>query len=124
MKKNSNAFVLVKSLTMSEKRYFKIFSERHTIGSQNKYVLLFDQLDHFDLEDDEVYCLNLKKLGVNADFISADKNYLYQLILKSLNDFHNSKTYNLEIKEALISIEILFHKGLYSECLKIGRAHV
>ncbi len=119
MKKNSNAFVLVKSLTMSEKRYFKIFSERHTIGSQNKYVLLFDQLDNFDLEEDEVYCLNLKKLGVNADFISADKNYLYQLILKSLNDFHNSKTYNLEIKEALISIEILFHKGLYSECLKL-----
>ena len=119
MLKNSNAFVLVKSLTMSEKRYFKIFSERHTIGSRNKYVLLFDQLDRFEIEDDKAYGLNLKKLGVNVDFISADKNYLYQLILKSLNDFHNSKTYNLEVKEALISIEILFHKGLYSECLKL-----
>ncbi|MCX6295463.1 MAG: hypothetical protein NTX97_05260, partial [Bacteroidetes bacterium] len=104
---------------MSEKRYFKIFSERHTIGSQNKYVLLFDQLDRSDTEDDKAYVLNLKKSGVNADFISADKNYLYQLILKCLNDFHNAKTYNLVIKEALISIEILFHKGLYSECLKL-----
>ena len=50
MKKNSNAFVLTKSLTMSEKRYFKIFSERHTIGSQNKYVALFDQLDKAEEE--------------------------------------------------------------------------
>ena len=52
MKKNSNAFVVIKSLTMSEKRYFKIFSERHTIGSQNKYVALFDQLDKSEDEDD------------------------------------------------------------------------
>ena len=119
MKKNSNAFVLVKSLSMSEKRYFKIFSERHIIGSQNKYVALFDQLDKATIEEDAFFIQNLKKAGMNADFISADKNYLYQLILKSLNDFHKCKTYNLEIKEALISVEILFHKGLYLECLKL-----
>lgn len=119
MKKNSNAFVLIKSLTMSEKRYFKIFSERHTIGSQNKYVALFDQLDKCDVENDVAIKKNLKTIGINADFISADKNYLYQLILRSLNECHNSKTYNLEIKEALLSIEILFHKGLYHECLKL-----
>jgi hypothetical protein len=119
MKKNSNAYIIVKNLTMSEKRYFKIFSERHTIGSQNKYVALFDQLDKIDFENDIELKSNLKALGVNADFISADKNYLYQLILRSLNEFHNSKTYNLEIKEGLMSIEILFHKGLYHECLKL-----
>ena len=119
MKKNSNAFVLIKSLTMSEKRYFKIFSERHTIGSQNKYVALFDQLDKCETEDDSVIKKKLIELGINADFISADKNYMYQLILRSLNEFNNSKTYNLQIKENLVSIEILFHKGLYHECLKL-----
>jgi hypothetical protein len=119
MKKNSNAFVIIKSLTMSEKRYFKLFSERHTIGEQNKYVALFDQLDKIEAENDTVLKSNLKALGVNPDFISADKNYLYQLILRSLNEFHNSKTYNLKIKESLVSIEILFHKGLYHECLKL-----
>lgn len=119
MKKNSNAFVIIKSLTMSEKRYFKIYSERHTIGEQNKYVVLFDELDKSEVEDDEVLKFNLKKTGINADFISADKNYLYNLILKSLNAFHDSKTFNLELKDMLISIEILFHKGLYYECLKL-----
>ncbi|MFI5150204.1 MAG: hypothetical protein ACHQRM_10770 [Bacteroidia bacterium] len=104
---------------MSEKRYFRIFSERHTIGSENKYVALFQQLEKCEKEEDAVLIRNLKKQGVNADFISADKNYLYHLILKSLNDFHDSRTYNLEIKEALLSVEILFHKGLYPECLKL-----
>lgn len=119
MKKNSNAFSIIKSLTMSEKRYFKIFSERHTIGEQNKYITLFDELDKTDEENDGDLVKNLKKLGINGDFISADKNYLYQLILRSLNVFHDSKTYNIEIKQLLISIEILFHKGLYQECLKL-----
>jgi len=119
MKKNSNAFILIKSLTMSEKRYFKIFSERHTIGEQNKYIALFDELDKAEAENDIILKNNLKKTGLNPDFISADKNYLYQLILRSLNVFHDSKTYNLEIKQALSSIEILFHKGLYHESLKL-----
>jgi hypothetical protein len=119
MKKNSNAFVIIKSLSMSEKRYFKIFSERHTIGEQNKYVTLFDELDKAEQENDVELKKNLKKVGINTDFISADKNYLYQLILRSLNVFHDSKTYNLEIKQSLISIEILFHKGLYHESIKL-----
>ncbi len=119
MKKKSNAFTLIKSLTMSEKRYFKIFSERHTIGEQNKYLALFDEIDKANEENDPDLIKNLKKQGITGDFISADKNYLYQLILRSLNVFHDSKTYNIEIKQLLMSIEILFHKGLYQECLKL-----
>ncbi len=38
---------------MSEKRYFKIFSERHTIGEQNKYIALFDELDRAEEEVDK-----------------------------------------------------------------------
>ena len=104
---------------MSEKRYFKIFSDRHTIGNQNKYVPLFDILDKLEQEDDYKIKSYLKELNINSDFLSADKNYLYQLVLRSLNDFHDSRTQNLELKEMLLSIEILFYKGLYHECLKL-----
>lgn len=119
MKQNSSAFNLIHNLTMSEKRYFKIFSERHTIGEQNKYVILFDILDHTQEENDDKIKLALEKHNVNPQFLSADRNYLYHLILKSLNDFHDSKTLNLEVKELLLSIEILFQKGMYVECLKL-----
>lgn len=104
---------------MSEKRYFKIFSERHTIGDQNKYVTLFQILESTESESDEYIKQQLRSKKINSDFLSADKNYLYNLVLKSLNDFHDSKTFNLELKEMLCSIEILFHKGLYRECLKL-----
>ena len=117
MKKNSNAFTLIKSLAMSEKRYFKIFSERHKIGGQNKYVALFDVLEEAEVEKDAEIKKQLSEKQINTDFLSADKNYLYNLILRSLNEYYYSKTYNLDIKESLISIEILFHKGLYRECL-------
>ena len=119
---NSAVFILIKSLSMSEKRYFKIFSERHTIGIQNKYALLFDGIDAAKVEDDKAISSLLTKAGFNSRFLSADKNYLYQLLLRSLNDFHHAKTNNIEIKEALISIEILFHKGLYKQCLKLVRS--
>ena len=33
---------LIKSLTQSEKRFFKIYASRHIIGEQNNYVQLFD----------------------------------------------------------------------------------
>ena len=69
MKKNSSAYILTKSLTMSEKRYFKIFSERHTIGSQNKYVALFDLLDKSEKENDSEIKDNLKKNGINPEFL-------------------------------------------------------
>ena len=35
-------FDLIKSMTMSEKRYFKIYSSKHTIGEKNEYIRLFD----------------------------------------------------------------------------------
>lgn len=65
MKKNSNAFVVIKNLSMSEKRYFKIFSERHTIGEQNKYIALFDELDKAVEENDT----EIKKIWKNPELI-------------------------------------------------------
>lgn len=119
MKRNSKAYTLIKNLTMSEKRYFKIFSERHTIGEQNKYVVLFDVLDVLTEEDDQVVKKELRKHKIKTDYLSADKNYLYHLILRSLINFHDARTFNLQLKELLMSIEILFHKGMYYECLKL-----
>ena len=63
---------------MSEKRYFKIFSERHTIGEQNKYVALFDELDKASEENDIELKKNLKKIGVIVP-------------LRKIGDFHLQK---------------------------------
>lgn len=107
-------FDLIHSMTMSEKRYFKIFSSKHVIGDKNDYVELFDAIDKMETYNEEL--LSKKSFVKN---LSAEKNYLHKLVLKSLNAFHldlNSKT---KIYSYLQSIEILYHKGLYVQAEKI-----
>jgi hypothetical protein len=107
-------FDLIHSLTMSEKRYFKIYSSKHIIGSSNDYVSLFDAIDKQKIYDEDK--LKTKSFVKN---LSAEKNYLYRLVLKALNSYHielNSKT---KIYSNLHTIEILFHKGLYSQARKL-----
>ena len=42
---SQDLFRLIKSLSIAEKRYFKIFANRHVRGEENKYVKLFDAID-------------------------------------------------------------------------------
>ena len=70
----NNLFTLIKSLTKSEKRYFAIFSKRHILGSQNKYVLLFDalllvckELDSY-LKSSYPLSLSLSLINVSSSF--------------------------------------------------------
>ena len=50
---------------------------------------------------------------------SAEKNYLYSLILKSLNQFHSQNTSKIKLYNHLISIEVLYQKGLYKQCFEL-----
>lgn len=38
-------YELIRSLTKSEKRYFKIYASRHTIGEKNNGIKIFDFID-------------------------------------------------------------------------------
>jgi len=115
---NSAVFSLIKGLTMSEKRYFKINAGKRVGFKDNKYLLLFDELDSAESENDDLLKAALSANGFVSSYLAADKNYLYRLLLRTLNDFHYGKTLNISIKEKLISIEILFNKGLYKQCYK------
>jgi len=99
---------------MSEKRYFKVYSSKHVIGDKNEYVQLFDAIDKMAEYDEEL--LLDKKFVKN---LSAEKNYLYKLVLKSLNAFHQGVNPKTKIYNLLQSIEVLYHKGLYSQAEKL-----
>lgn len=116
--KSSHAYELIKSLTMSEKRNFKIFSSRHVIGEINKSNILFDVLDQMESYDEIEMGTKLKGTKFDLKYLKADQNYLYNLILRSLKQFHESKSANLQVKTALCDIEILFDKGAFRQCFK------
>lgn len=106
-------FELIKSMTMSEKRYFKIYSSKHIIGGKNDYVYLFDAIDHQEDFDDDF----LKKQSFVKN-LSAEKNYLHKLILKALVAFNSTLNSKVKINGLLQSAEVLYHKGLYKQAEK------
>lgn len=72
---------MIKSLTTAEKRYFKIFAARHTIGDKNEYVNLFDAIDKQEHYNEA----KLLQTFSNSTFGNAPaiaKNRLYETILK------------------------------------------
>jgi tetratricopeptide (TPR) repeat protein len=104
---------LIESLTMSEKRFFKIFSKRHTIGDENQYLLLFDFIEkHRTTQKNDLQKQHFVKN------VSAEKNYLYRLILKSLNSYYYEFSTKMKVQNAISNAEILAYKGMESQALK------
>lgn len=109
---------LIKSLSQSEKRFFKIYASRHVIGEKNDYVQLFDAIANQKTYNE----ILIKEKFRNESFMlrfAAVKNYLHQLILKSMRSFHSASTIDIELKEMLIDIDFLYQKGLYKQCQKL-----
>lgn len=114
MKKQEQLFFLIKSLTKSEKRYFKRFATLNGNGDK-AYLALFDFIDGQSEPGDN----QIKDHFIGHAFLSqlhVMKNYLSSLIMKSLRCYNESKSKNSELKELLREVEILFEKELYDQC--------
>lgn len=115
---SDHLFRLIKSLTTAEKRYFKIFAGRHTIGDKNEYVHLFDAIDK-QADYDEGKLIKHFKNSTFGHSPAIAKNRLYETILKSLHAFHADSSVDVELQRLLHSAEILFKKSLYDDSRKI-----
>jgi len=117
LKRNDHLFQLIKSLTKSEKRFFKIYSSRHVIGDKNNYVALFDVIDKQKVYDEEAIILRFAgEKFVNR--LAVAKAYLSDLILKSMNTYHAKNTIDAQLMELLRNISFLFEKNLYTQADK------
>lgn len=113
MVKKEELFALIKSLTRSEKRYFKVYSTSSNDGS--KYLKLFEAIESQDTYDEDAI---LKKFQ-GETFIKqlhVIKNYLRQMIMKSLRNFHSGESADLQVKESLMNAALLYNKELYRHC--------
>ncbi|UKN00788.1 hypothetical protein K6119_13725 [Paracrocinitomix mangrovi] len=117
-KASSHLFDLIHNLNKSEKRYFKVFSSRHTIGEENGYIKLFDFIDKMEEYDEDIIFKHFKGKALLNKF-SITKARLYNNILKSLDTFHSSASVDAQIFRSIHSAEILYNKGLYKQAEKI-----
>lgn len=118
MKRSHQLFELIKSLSKSEKRFFKIFSKRHVIGEKNKYVELFDAIESQSTYDEKSIIQQfegerfIKRLAVA-------KGYLYELILKSMTQYHAQNGIHNQILDLTRQISFLFDKSLFGQAQKV-----
>ncbi|WP_375242468.1 hypothetical protein [Lacinutrix sp.] len=109
-------FVLVKSLSKSEKRQFKLYVGRLGINQDSKFLNLFTVLDKLK-QYDEV--LILKSTQIKKQQLANVKAHLYKQILISLKLNPSHQNIRSQIREQLDFASILYHKGLYKQSLKI-----
>jgi hypothetical protein len=116
MKTSSGLFKLIKSLNKSEKGYFKKYANFHVRNEQNNYTKIFDAIDRQNEYDEKKILKKFRNERFVNQFAVA-KNYLYEMILESLEAYHKNST--TEIRSILNRIEILVDKGLYSQAKKL-----
>ncbi len=106
-------FLLIKSLTRSEKRYFRLAEA----GAESKlYLRLFDLIDGQD-EFNEFKLLKAEPEFAQNQFSNL-KAHLYSKLLKSLRDFSRKRVPGIEIRELIDEAQILLNKSLYTQCGK------
>lgn len=111
-------FELIKSLSKSEKRYFKLYVSRHTTKENNNYTLLFDYLDKAgDYIEKEVFKHFKKEAFINN--FSITKRRLYDQIISSLNAYHSRNSIDALLYKNLQGAAILYQKSLYSQAEKL-----
>lgn len=115
MKASNELFDLIKSLTKSEKRFFKLSSSLQ-VGEKN-YLKIFDAIDKQKEYNEDAIKSQFKDETFVQHFPS-EKNHLYKLVLKSLRAYHSDNSISSILKEEIKNIEILYKKALFKECNK------
>ena len=92
MTPNDHLFQLIKSLTASEKRYFKLFAAKQAEGRTTNYEKLFDAYNELPdgtyNEEEFAKTLKAKKLG---KYLSDEKKYLTELVMKAMRVYSAEK---------------------------------
>jgi hypothetical protein len=110
---------LLKNLTKSEKRYFRLFSKRSGDNGPKNYLHLFDIIESMKEYDEMKLIKELEKRKIKTKYLSADKNYLYTSILDALRTYNASYSAKQQVRRQLDFADILAEKGLLTQTAKI-----
>jgi hypothetical protein len=110
VKKKHHLHELIHSLTAPEKRYFKRITAAWK-ENENDYLLLYHHIHEMPVYNEQALRSNLgpKPFLKNLD---VKKHYLYELILDSLQQFHNKR---MEKENAIVRVTLLIEKNLFEQ---------
>ncbi len=107
-------FILIKSLSKSEKRHFTLYANRASGDKEMKFLALFKALDSQESYNEDRL---LKKLPhITKPQLSNLKAHLYDQLLVSLR-LLNRKEEDIHIREIVDFAKVLYRKGLFLQSL-------
>lgn len=108
-----DVFLLVKSLSKSERIYFKKYAFMQKSANSKAYFLMFDLLAQQEIYDEKAIKEKLKHTPLYNNF-SVAKNYLYQLILDLAVQFDKNKI-SVKLEQDLMKLNFLIRRNLESQ---------
>src|SRR5687767_7986305 len=101
-------YSLIRSMTKSEKRYFRILSAMQK--GEKSYMVLFDALEKQAALDEKAKAELLQLYPGNS--IEPARKHLYRVLMKSLRQFDSEKDTETKLMNLLQDSRILYTKGL------------
>ena len=116
-KSSDPVFQLLKSLTQSEKRHFRLFTNRQGSTEGLKFLQLFDAFDAQESPDEERVLAQVPTLK-RAQLANLKAN-LYRQLLSSLRLYHAGQNLDIQLHEQLDYARVLYNKGFYQQALRM-----
>jgi hypothetical protein len=112
MAQTDQLFDLVKSLSKSEKRHFKLSISQ---GEGDKvFLALFDILEDISLSSGLIRARFTTKFPDSA--YEPARKHLYKMLMRSLRTYESDKSVELKLVNLVADVRILFNKGLLKLC--------
>ncbi|HLP21351.1 MAG TPA: hypothetical protein VK174_13660 [Chitinophagales bacterium] len=108
--KRDNLTDLIQSLSVNERRYFKLYS---SLSPHTNYKKLFALLDSGKEMSNEAIKKKLANTNMN---VSYEKKYLQKILLRSMRNYFEDSTIEATLHKMQIEIDHLFNKELFSFC--------
>ena len=117
MTQNDHLFQLIKSLTASEKRYFKLFAAKQAEGRKTNYEKLFDAYNELPdgVYNEEAFAQTLKRKKLGK-YLSDEKKYLTELVMKAMRHYSAEKKAEGRLADMIQEMNFLIEKGLFDQC--------
>jgi hypothetical protein len=106
-------FLLIHSLSKSEKRYIKLHSGKET----GVIISMFNSIDKFRGNNEKDFKLKNKHEKFIKNY-AYNKYYLYNFVIKKLAEYNTEKSVDAKIHNMIMECKILFAKALYRQYFK------
>lgn len=118
MKLTEDLYTLINRMSPNEKRFFKLFANKHHGQRTTNYLKLFNALNALTEPNENALRKKLKGSSI-LNFFPAEKRKLYDLLLDALVAYQKNENRFEEVISLILRVDLLQSKGLYSQALHI-----